>query len=143
MSIGRAGMSRRAMSLVETSVEGPAVDMDAFPGSRGGIPSGRGVERSRSDLTPAPEPTMQTFHAARSEGPSRGIFSPEETERLMRTEFERAQRHRYPIVCMLIEIDRLSQLQDLYGQESKTEILRKLKQRFGTKIIREIRFRVG
>ena len=67
---------------------------------------------------------MQTFHAARSEGPSRGIFSPEETERLMRTEFERAQRHRYPIVCMLIAVDRLSQLQDLYGRESEREILR-------------------
>jgi len=30
-----------------------------------------------------------------------------------------------------------------FEQISKTEILRKLKQRFGTKIIREIRFRVG
>jgi diguanylate cyclase (GGDEF)-like protein len=67
---------------------------------------------------------MQSFHAARSEGPSRGIFSPEETERLMRTEFERAQRHRYPIVCMLMAVDRLSQLQDLYGRESEREILR-------------------
>jgi diguanylate cyclase (GGDEF)-like protein len=67
---------------------------------------------------------MQSFHAARSEGPSRGIFSPEETERLMRTEFERAQRHRYPIVCLLIAVDRLSQLQDLYGRESEREILR-------------------
>jgi len=30
-----------------------------------------------------------------------------------------------------------------FAQISKTEILRKLKQRFGAKIIREIRFRVG
>ena len=30
-----------------------------------------------------------------------------------------------------------------FEQISKAEILRKLKQRFGTKIIREIRFRVG
>jgi diguanylate cyclase (GGDEF)-like protein len=54
------------------------------------------------------------------------MFSPKEIEGQMRVEFERAQRHQLPIVCMLIEIDRLSQLQDLYGQESKTEILRSI-----------------
>jgi len=67
---------------------------------------------------------MQEFQTARPEGQVHGIFSPREIERQMRIEFERAQRHRYPIVCMLIAIDRLSQLQDLYGRESEQEILR-------------------
>jgi diguanylate cyclase (GGDEF)-like protein len=67
---------------------------------------------------------MHEFQIARSEGPVQGIFTPLEIERRMRVEFERAQRHRYPIVCMLVAIDRLSQLQDLYGRESEQEILR-------------------
>jgi diguanylate cyclase (GGDEF)-like protein len=67
---------------------------------------------------------MHEFKIARSEGPVQGIFTPLEIERRMRVEFERAQRHRYPIVCMLVAIDRLSQLQDLYGRESEQEILR-------------------
>ena len=122
-------MSRRAGSLVESSSEAPGVDLDAAPGFRGGLPLQgeiRGGEgrREPSERPDPPHAPMQSFHAARSEGPSRGIFSPEETERLMRTEFERAQRHRYPIVCMLLAIDRLSQLQDLYGRESEREILR-------------------
>lgn len=72
----------------------------------------------------APSPFMREFQIARSEGPVQGIFTPLEIERRMRVEFERAQRHRYPIVCMLVAIDRLSQLQDLYGRESEQEILR-------------------
>jgi diguanylate cyclase (GGDEF)-like protein len=67
---------------------------------------------------------MPEFQTARSDGHGQGIFSPPEIERQMRIEFERAQRHKYPIVCMLVRIDRLSLLQDLYGQESQAEILR-------------------
>lgn len=67
---------------------------------------------------------MQEFPSTRTQSPSGGLFSPREIEGQMRVEFERAQRHKFPIVCMLIAIDRLSQLQDLYGRESKTEILR-------------------
>lgn len=67
---------------------------------------------------------MQEFASTRSQSPSGGMFTPREIEGQMRVEFERAQRHKFPIVCMLIAIDRISQLQDLYGQESKTEILR-------------------
>lgn len=67
---------------------------------------------------------MQEFASTRTQSPSGGMFTPREIEGQMRVEFERAQRHKLPIVCMLIAIDRLSQLQDLYGVESKTEILR-------------------
>jgi diguanylate cyclase (GGDEF)-like protein len=67
---------------------------------------------------------MQEFASTRSTTSAGSLFSPREIEKLMRVEFERAQRHKIPIVCKLISIDRLAQLQDLYGQESKTEILR-------------------
>src|SRR5258705_511169 len=63
-------------------------------------------------------------YVARSDGPVQGIFSPRELESQMRIEFERAQRHKLPIVCMLVAVDRLAQLQDLYGHESEQEILR-------------------
>ncbi|MBL8858558.1 MAG: diguanylate cyclase [Planctomycetes bacterium] len=53
-----------------------------------------------------------------------GLFSGAEVESLMRVEFERARRHKFPLVCMRVAIDRLDQLHDLYGVESKDEILR-------------------
>lgn len=40
----------------------------------------------------------------------------------MRVEFERAQRYAYPTVCMMISVDRLGALQDIYGVDSKQEI---------------------
>ena len=57
------------------------------------------------------------------DGHERGLFSPRETEQLMRVEFERSQRHGLPLVCLLIGIDRLSALQDIYGGEAREEIL--------------------
>ncbi len=56
-------------------------------------------------------------------GSSRGLFSPAQIQRLMRIEFERAQRYKYPVVFMLVSIDRLAQLQDLYGYQVKEQIL--------------------
>jgi diguanylate cyclase (GGDEF)-like protein len=66
---------------------------------------------------------MPEFPSTQFAEHGRGLFSPVEIERLMRAEFDRAQRHKYPIVCLLIAVDRLDQLQDLYGIESKDEIL--------------------
>ena len=54
------------------------------------------------------------------------LFSPEDVKRLMRIEFERAQRYKYPLACFLIAIDRLERLHDLYGIECKETILRSL-----------------
>ena len=53
----------------------------------------------------------------------RGLFSPIEIQRLMRIEYDRAVRYDYPFALMLIEVDRLEYLHDLYGYESKEEIL--------------------
>lgn len=52
-----------------------------------------------------------------------GLFSADEIQRLMQVEFERAVRYGYPYTLMLIEVDRLEYLHDLYGYQSKEEIL--------------------
>jgi diguanylate cyclase (GGDEF)-like protein len=68
---------------------------------------------------------MTGFKTARqSASADEGLFSPEEIQQLMRVEFDRAQRYGFPIVCMKIGVDRFAALQDLYGLESKHEILR-------------------
>jgi diguanylate cyclase (GGDEF)-like protein len=52
-----------------------------------------------------------------------GLFAPHEILRLMRIEYERAQRYNYPAALMLVSVDRIEYLHDLYGWESKEEIL--------------------
>ena len=51
------------------------------------------------------------------------LFSLAQIQHLMRVEFNRAQRYGYAISAMLIAIDRLGHLRDLYGYEAKEEIL--------------------
>lgn len=69
---------------------------------------------------------MPEFRTVRESDAAQGLFSPSEVEELMRVEFARSVRHKYPVVCLALGIDRLSQLSDLYGYESKEEILRAL-----------------
>ena len=59
-------------------------------------------------------------------GNSTSLFTPEEIDHLMRVEFERGQRYRYDVACMLIQVDRLQQIQMIHGWESREEILRAL-----------------
>lgn len=77
--------------------------------------------RRADDLAQRPEVAGSDFGS--TEG---GLFSPAEVRRLMRIEFERAQRYKYPMACFLIAVDRLERLQDLYGIETKETILRAL-----------------
>jgi len=68
---------------------------------------------------------MPEFRSSSStQDDAQGLFSPAEVEELMRVEFARAARHGHPVVCFAIGVDRLGQLQDLYGYDSKEEILR-------------------
>lgn len=67
---------------------------------------------------------MPEFNSLRMSEHGHALFSAAEIEGLMRVEFERAQRHKIPLVCMLLAIDRLGQLQDLYGFEAKDDIVR-------------------
>lgn len=52
-----------------------------------------------------------------------GLFSLTQIRHLMRIEFGRAQRYGYPVTCMMIEIDRLGSLRDLYGYDLKEAVL--------------------
>ncbi|MBI5432083.1 MAG: diguanylate cyclase [Planctomycetes bacterium] len=42
----------------------------------------------------------------------------------MRIEFERSQRYKVQLVCLVISVDRMDRMQDLYGQEFKSDLLR-------------------
>ena len=55
--------------------------------------------------------------------PGRGLFSVAQIQHVMRIEFGRAQRYRYPLVCMLISIDQLEALRDLHGYEVKEVVV--------------------
>lgn len=62
----------------------------------------------------------------RSNSPSEGtadLFSLTQIRHLMRVEFGRAQRYGYPVTCLMIEVDRLGYLRDLYGYEMKENVL--------------------
>lgn len=53
----------------------------------------------------------------------RGLFTRDEVRALMQIEFERAERYKYPIVAMLIQVDHLAHIQNVHGFESKEEVL--------------------
>ncbi|QDU69212.1 GGDEF domain-containing protein [Engelhardtia mirabilis] len=55
---------------------------------------------------------------------SKGLFSPDEMRRLMRSELARAKRYGFPLTCLVVGIDRLEALHDLYGVDSKSAIYR-------------------
>ncbi len=63
------------------------------------------------------EPTPQPSDA------DSGLFSLSQIMHLMRVEFGRAQRYNYSICCVLLAVDRLAELRDLYGYDSKEAIL--------------------
>jgi len=71
---------------------------------------------------------MPEFQTVRFSEEGQGLFSASEIETLMRVEVDRAKRHKFPLVCLRIAVDRLGQLHDLYGVESKDEILRSVTQ---------------
>ncbi|MEZ6004177.1 MAG: GGDEF domain-containing protein [Planctomycetota bacterium] len=51
------------------------------------------------------------------------LFSLAQIQHLMRVEFNRAQRYGYPVSCMMVAVDRLGYLRDLYGYQVKEVIL--------------------
>ena len=58
-----------------------------------------------------------------SSDPGAGVFSLSQIRHLMRVEFGRAQRYGYPLSCLVIGIDRLESLRDLYGYEFRESVL--------------------
>lgn len=67
---------------------------------------------------------MGDYDEVRFDDNEGGLFGPAEIERFMRAEHERARRYKFPIVCCVAAIDRLDQLQDLYGVDAREEIVR-------------------
>lgn len=53
----------------------------------------------------------------------RTLYSLAQIQHLMRVEFNRAHRYRYPVSCMLIGIDRLGHTRDVYGYEVKERVV--------------------
>jgi diguanylate cyclase (GGDEF)-like protein len=53
----------------------------------------------------------------------RGLFSVAQIQHVLRVEFGRAQRYRYPLVCLLVGVDQLGSLRDRFGYEIKEEAL--------------------
>lgn len=66
-------------------------------------------------------PTRRATMTDRSADKS--LFSLAQIQHLMRVEFSRAQRYGYPISCLMIAVDRLGHLRDMYGYEAKEEII--------------------
>lgn len=66
---------------------------------------------------------MAEFPTVNFAGDDEGLFSNAEIQRLMRAECQRATRYRYAVTAMMISVDRLEQLGDLYGMESRDAIL--------------------
>ncbi len=54
------------------------------------------------------------------------LFTDEEVRSLMQVEFDRADRYRYPVACLLIEVDRLRDIQTMHGFDAKIAILESL-----------------
>jgi diguanylate cyclase (GGDEF)-like protein len=66
---------------------------------------------------------MTEFQAANLSDSDPGLFSLSQIMHLMRVEFSRAQRYDYPLGCLMISVDGLGHLRDLYGYDSKEAIV--------------------
>ena len=64
-----------------------------------------------------PDPSIRPREAPRT------LYSVAQIQHVLRTEFGRAQRYRYPLVCMLIAVDQLGTLRDLYGYDFKESVV--------------------
>lgn len=51
------------------------------------------------------------------------LFTDDEVRSLMQIEFDRARRYNYPVACLLIEVDRLVDIQTMHGYEARGTIL--------------------
>ncbi len=56
-------------------------------------------------------------------GSESALFSPAEIRSLMHAEHERANRYGHNLTCLMIGVDRIEQLADFYGHESREEVI--------------------
>jgi diguanylate cyclase (GGDEF)-like protein len=69
-----------------------------------------------------PRPRAGASERSRPVAP-RGLFSVAQIQHILRVEFARAQRYRYPLSCLMIAVDQLESLRDLGGYEIKEQVL--------------------
>lgn len=69
---------------------------------------------------------MAQFRTSPPDDEAPGLFSLSQIRHLMRVEFSRAQRYTYPLSCLVLSIDRLGHLRDLYGYEAKEALVEDL-----------------
>src|SRR5262245_64757210 len=53
---------------------------------------------------------------------SSSMFSQAQILHLMKTEFARSRRHGFPLGCLLLQVDRIAQLVDLYGIDLRSKV---------------------
>ena len=68
-------------------------------------------------------PTMSDYQSSERGESGSGVFSLTQIRHLMRVEFSRAQRYRYPVSCIVVTCDRIDHLRDLYGYEFKETVV--------------------
>jgi diguanylate cyclase (GGDEF)-like protein len=66
---------------------------------------------------------MDPTSAPPRERDQRSLYSLAQIQHLLRVEFDRGRRYRYPVTCMLIAVDRLGHLRDVHGYETKERIV--------------------
>ena len=55
--------------------------------------------------------------------PGRALFSFAQIQHVLRVEFGRAQRYRYPLACLVLAIDQLGTIRDLAGYDAKERVV--------------------
>lgn len=68
-----------------------------------------------------PNPATLSFNPS-----GKPLFSNDEVRSLMQVEFDRARRYRYPVACLMIEVDRLADIQTMHGFDARLGILQAL-----------------
>ncbi|MGD2018416.1 MAG: diguanylate cyclase [Planctomycetota bacterium] len=68
-----------------------------------------------------PNPATLSFNPS-----GKPLFSSDEVRSLMQIEFDRARRYSYPVACLLIEVDRLADIQTMHGFDARLTILQAL-----------------
>lgn len=66
---------------------------------------------------------MNRPSAPRSQASEPEVFSLAQILHLMRIEFARSQRYAYPLACVLVAVDGLGHVRDVYGYEAKQAVL--------------------
>ena len=55
--------------------------------------------------------------------PDRALFSFAQIQHVLRVEFGRAQRYRYPLACLVLAIDQIGTIRDVAGYEAKERVV--------------------